>query len=86
MDLSTEACWAHLSEDDKAGLVRGQAEHDEVGVQAVQAVADVGVPPRAAALLPDVRHDLVLALPRDVGIRQDDLRLSPHTRQRKRRW
>ena len=59
----------HLSEDDEAGLVRGQAQHDEVGIQAVQAVADVGVPPGAPALLPDVGHDFVLALPGHIGIR-----------------
>ena len=51
-----------LPQDDEARLVRGQGKHDEVGVQAVQAVPGVRVPAGAAALLPDVRHDLVLAL------------------------
>ena len=56
--------------------MRGEGQHDQVGVQAVQAVPQVGFPSRAPPLLPDVLHDLVLALPRHVGVRQDHLRVS----------
>ncbi len=69
--LGRTAC---LTQDDKAGLVGGETEHDEVSVKAVEAVARVGVPAGAAALLPDVCHDLVLTLPRHIRIRQDHLR------------
>ncbi len=62
-----------LSQDDKARLVGGQPQHDEVGIQAVQAVPDVGVPAGPATLLSDVGHDLVLALPGHICIRQDHL-------------
>ena len=71
--LTTQAGRTDLSEDDKARLMRGQAQHDEVGIEAIEAVARVGIPAGAAALLPDVRHDLVLALPGHICIRQDHL-------------
>lgn len=63
----------YLSEDDEAGLVGGQPQHDEIGVQPVQAVAGGGVPPGPPALLAHVRHDLVLPLPGRVGVRQHHL-------------
>lgn len=66
---------AYLPQYDKARLVRGQAKHDEICVEAVQAVARVGVPAGASALLPNVRHYFVLALPRNIRIRQNDLRV-----------
>ena len=63
----------HLSQNGKVGLMGAQRKHHQVCVQAVQAVASVGVPPWAPALLPDVGHDLVLPLPRGIGVRQDHL-------------
>ena len=63
----------HLAQDDKARLVRGQSEHDEVRIQAVQAVPQRRVPARPPALLADVGHDLVLALARHIRVRQDHL-------------
>lgn len=41
--------------------------------QAIDAVARVGVGAWQVALQPDVVHDLVLPLPRNTGVRQDDL-------------
>lgn len=64
---------AHLSQDGKPGLVRGQRQHDEVSVQPVHAVPRVGVVAGGGALLANVGHDLVLALARGVGIGEDDL-------------
>lgn len=58
----------HLTQDDKVGLVGGETQHDEVRIQAVEAVPCGGVPSRAAPLLPDITHDLVLALPRTVAV------------------
>lgn len=63
----------HLAQDDEAGLMGGQGQHDEVGVQAVEAVAQVGLPGGTPPLLPDVLHDLVLPLPGHVCIRQHHL-------------
>lgn len=48
--------------------MRGQSKHDEVSIQAIQAVLGVGVPAWPVALLPDVAHHLMLPLPRSVGI------------------
>lgn len=61
---------AHLTQDRKARLVRGQRQHDEVSIQTVQAVPQIGLPVGPAPLLPYVAHDLVLALPWHIGIRQ----------------
>ena len=66
--LSQHSCFAHLAQDDKAGLVRGKRQHDEVSIEAIEAVSQVGLPAGTAALLPDVGHDLVLALPRHIRI------------------
>ena len=54
-------------------LVRGERQHDEVGVQAIHAVVRVGVPVGARPHLAHVRHRLVLALTRHVGVGEDDL-------------
>lgn len=54
--------------------MRGEPEHDEVGVQPVQDVVLVGVVARLAALAPHEVHDLVLALPGLAGVREDHLR------------
>lgn len=64
----------YLAKDNEAGLVRSQSKHDEVSVQAVQAVASVGVPVRTAPLFANVGHNLVLALPWRIGIRKHYLR------------
>ena len=55
---------AHLSQNNKPGLVGCESEHDQVCVQAIEAVPEVRVPARPAALLAHVRHDLVLPLSR----------------------
>lgn len=51
-----------LAQHRKVRLVRGQRQHDEVGVQAVNDVALVGVIALLHALVPDELDDLVLAL------------------------
>ena len=63
----------HLSQNGEVGLMRGQRKHDEVSIQAIQAVLGVWVPARPVPLLPDIAHHLVLPLPGSVGIRQDYL-------------
>mmetsp|Transcript_5938 Transcript_5938/g.21724 ORF Transcript_5938/g.21724 Transcript_5938/m.21724 type:complete len:235 (+) Transcript_5938:3934-4638(+) len=57
--------------------MRRQREHDQVGVQAVQAVLGVGVEARQAPLAANVVHDLVLALTGHIGVREDDLDVAP---------
>ena len=52
----------HLAEETEMRLVGDEREHDQVGVEAVQAVCLVGVPTGFAARPSDVLHDLVLAL------------------------
>ena len=63
----------HLSQDGKVWLMCGQGKHDQISVQAIQAVLGVGVPPRPVALLPNVPHHLVFPFSWHVGVRQDDL-------------
>ena len=52
----------HLSQDGKMGLMRGKCKHDQVSIQAIQAVLGVGIPAGAVALLAYVSHDFVLSL------------------------
>ena len=54
--------------------MRGEGQHDEISIQAVQAVTGVGVPTISAPLLSDHVHDLVLPLPWGIGVRQDHLK------------
>ncbi len=54
---------AHLSQQTEMRLVGSEREHDEIGIQAIQAVSSVGVPARAASLLPDHVHNFMLTLP-----------------------
>lgn len=51
-----------------------QAQQDQVGVLAVNAVPRVGCVVGARALLADEAHDLVLPLPRLTAVAEDDLR------------
>jgi hypothetical protein len=47
-------------------VVAEQAEHDEVGVEAVHAVPHVGVVPRLSLVEANVLHDLVFSLARNL--------------------
>ena len=54
-------------------LVRCKPEHDEIGVGAAQDVMSVGIVIGLSALPPDEVHDLVLALARNIGVRENYL-------------
>jgi hypothetical protein len=58
-----------LTKKTKVRIVAQEAEHDQVGVEAVQAVANVGVVSRLRLLEPNVLHDLVLAFSWDLFLR-----------------
>ncbi|PWY79671.1 hypothetical protein BO70DRAFT_52842 [Aspergillus heteromorphus CBS 117.55] len=62
-----------LTEEAEVGVVAQQTQHDQVSVEAVQAVADIGIVAGLCFRMPDVLHDLVLTLTRDLVARQDDL-------------
>jgi hypothetical protein len=55
-----------LAKQGEMRLVRGQRQEDQVGVQAIQQVARIRVVPARQLHRPDVAHDLVLGLPRDL--------------------
>ncbi len=59
------------------GVMAQQAQHDEIGIKSVQAVTDVLVVIGLSTGIPDVLHDLVLALAGDFVTREHDLRLLP---------
>ena len=61
----------NLAQEAKVRLVRDQREHDEIGVEAVEAVRLVRVPSGLAPRPPDVFHDLVLALAADLVAGED---------------
>lgn len=58
----------HLSQDGKVRLVRGKRKHDQICIQAIQAVLGVGVPVWTVPLLAYVAHDFVLSFPWHIGI------------------
>lgn len=58
----------HLSQDGKVRLVRGKRKHDQICIQAIQAMFGVGVPAWTVTLLADVAHDFVLSFPWHIGI------------------
>ena len=62
-----------LAEDREVRLVRRQRQHDEVGVEAVEAVARVRLVAGLQPLQPDELHDLVLALAGDRAVGEDHL-------------
>ena len=72
-DTPQNSSLSHLAQDDKVRLVGGESQHDEVGIQAVQAVPCGGRPAGPPPLLAHIAHDLVLALARGVAVRQHDL-------------
>lgn len=55
-----------LTEEAEVRVVTEQAEHDEVGVQSVEAVAYIRVITRLSLLEPNVLHDFVLSFSRDL--------------------
>jgi hypothetical protein len=59
------------------GIMRQKSQHDQIGVQAVQTVANVGVVVRLTLGLTDVLHDLVLTLTGDFVSRQDNFAALP---------
>ena len=61
----------------KVGLVRCESEHDQVRIEAAEAVPCVGVVSLFVPRASDVVHDLVLAFPRDAVARVDDFETSP---------
>mmetsp|Transcript_64923 Transcript_64923/g.193524 ORF Transcript_64923/g.193524 Transcript_64923/m.193524 type:complete len:284 (+) Transcript_64923:2265-3116(+) len=61
-----------LPDDAEVRLVRRQAQHDKVGIRAVEAVPGVRVVLRLHALGADVVHDLVLTLAGNVRVVEDD--------------
>ena len=76
--LLSRCCWGgmadELAQDGEVRLVRREPEHDEIGVGAAQDVMRVGIVIGLGALPPDEVHDLVLALARNIGIRENYLK------------
>ena len=68
--MGTGSCCqnAYLSEKAEMWLMRGEGKHDEISIQAIQAVPGVGVPSLSPALLTDHVHDLVLSLSWGIGV------------------
>ena len=57
--------------------MRGQPEHDQIGVGAPDAVVRVGVVRGRVPLFPDVVDDFVLALSRHRSVREDYVQIMP---------
>ncbi|KAK4130897.1 hypothetical protein BT67DRAFT_205159 [Trichocladium antarcticum] len=66
-----------FTENAEVGFVGGKAQHDQIGVQAIDDMTGVGVMLGRVALRADEVHNLVFALAGDGGIRNDDLHLGP---------
>lgn len=61
-----------LPKQAKVGIMAEEAKHDKIGIEAIEAVADVRVIVGLCAGEADVLHDLVLALARDLVPREND--------------
>ena len=68
-----------LPQEGEAGVVGGEAQHHEIGVEAVKAVARVGIVARLTPFPTDKVHDLVLALARAVVAREVDVHVLPRS-------
>jgi hypothetical protein len=66
-----------LTQQAEVGVVAKQTQHDQVGIETVQAVATVRVVPRLCLGLTDVLHDFVLSLSGDFVTRQYDFHALP---------
>ena len=66
-----------LTQQREVRVMRQQPKHDQVGIQTVQTVTNVGVVVRLTLRLADVFHDLVFALTGDFMARQDDFTALP---------
>lgn len=62
--------WHPVPQQVEAAFVRGESDHDEVGVEAVQQVRRAGIIPRLRPLCADDRCYLMLALTRDRRVRK----------------
>ena len=51
-----------FTEQGKVRLVGGEAQHDQICIQAIQAMPGVGIITRLALRVSDVLHDFVFAL------------------------
>ena len=68
-----------LPQEGEAGVVGGEAQHHEIGVEAVKAVARVGIVARLTSFPTNKVHDLVLALARAVVAREVDVHVLPRS-------
>ena len=64
-----------LHEDEEVGLVRGQREHTQVGVESVDNVALRGGVVGLGSLRADEFHDLVFALAGNVAVAHDHIEI-----------
>ena len=64
-----------LPQHAEMGLVRRQAEHDQIGVEAIDDMFGVGVVRGVRPLAADKVHNLVLAFPGHGGVGNDDFQL-----------
>mmetsp|Transcript_1584 Transcript_1584/g.3779 ORF Transcript_1584/g.3779 Transcript_1584/m.3779 type:complete len:244 (-) Transcript_1584:563-1294(-) len=66
-----------LPQDVEMSLVRGESEHDQIGVQAMKDVDDVGIVVRLRSLQTDVGHNLMLPLTGDRGVAENNPNAPP---------
>ncbi|KAK1239567.1 hypothetical protein MKX07_001021 [Trichoderma sp. CBMAI-0711] len=66
-----------FAQNSEVRFVRGESQHDEIGIQAIDDVAGVGIVVWGGALGSDEGHDFMFTFARHGSIRDDDLELSP---------
>ena len=57
--------------------MRGQTQHDQIGIGSAQHMLRIGVMVRLSALATNVIHDFVFSLARHIGIRENHLDVFP---------
>lgn len=69
----------HFAQQCRLRLVRGQREHNQIRVEAVQAMRDICIVVRPLTFAPDKVHDLVLTLARHFLAAEDHAHVAPNT-------
>ena len=61
------------------GVVRGQTEHDQIGVHSIERVSLVRIIPRCRSLQSNVSHDFVFSFARHFGVAENNFDAAPTT-------
>ena len=74
-----------LAKQRESGIVRGESQHHQISVEAIKAMASVGIVVGLRSLPTNEVHDFVLALTRAIVTREINVNVLPRSEKRGRR-